>query len=53
MGGVTVEGVGGGRCGVVGEWATGFALLAVFIHVHFSVHCHVHFLLLCITFMYS
>ena len=31
--------MGGGRCGVVGGWASGFALHAVFIHVHFSVHC--------------
>ena len=38
MGGVAVEGVGDGRCGVVGEWASGFALHVVCMHVHYSIN---------------
>ena len=33
VGGVAVEGVGDGRCGVVGGWAGGFTLHAVCVAV--------------------
>ena len=42
--GIAVEDVGDGRCDVVSGWASGFALHAVCMHVHFSIHCHIYFL---------